>query len=252
MPFSHEKLQVYQKALSLLPSLRPQLREWPSHMAARDQLVRALESVLINIAKGCAQGHGPQRVISIEYAIGSVLESAACMDAAQIHGLLAVDSINQCKAGLSEVVRMLYGLRSSWADQEVREGESLYGTPVLGQARVFFLHETLTVYRLAIDFLTWTHRWMESGELPTRSVRSFDAAGTGILLNIAEGNGRFSELDHARFLAIAEECVVKCAAYLDIAQADGMLSAEDMVDPKKTLVRVAGGLRNLRRKLQSP
>jgi four helix bundle protein len=35
-------------------------------------------------------------------------------------------------------------------------------------------------------------------------------------LNVAEGNGRYSELDHRRFLDIAAASAVKTAAYLDL------------------------------------
>ena len=40
---------------------------------------------------------------------------------------------------------------------------------------------------------------------------------TSVVLNIAEGNGRYSELDHRRFLDVAEGLAVKVAAYLDLA-----------------------------------
>jgi 23S rRNA-intervening sequence protein len=35
---------------------------------------------------------------------------------------------------------------------------------------------------------------------------------------VAEGNGRYSELDHRRFLEIAAGSAVKAAAYLDLYQ----------------------------------
>ncbi|HXP63667.1 MAG TPA: four helix bundle protein, partial [Dongiaceae bacterium] len=44
-----------------------------------------------------------------------------------------------------------------------------------------------------------------------------DEGVTSIILNIAEGNGRFSELDHRHFLDLAEGSAVKVAAYLDLA-----------------------------------
>ena len=38
------------------------------------------------------------------------------------------------------------------------------------------------------------------------------------MLNVAEGNGRYSELDQRRFLEIAAASAAKAAAYLDLYQ----------------------------------
>ena len=38
------------------------------------------------------------------------------------------------------------------------------------------------------------------------------------MLNVAEGNGRYSELDQRRFLEIAAASAVNAAAYLDLYQ----------------------------------
>ena len=37
-------------------------------------------------------------------------------------------------------------------------------------------------------------------------------------MNMAEGNGRYSELDHRRFLEMAATSAVKAVAYLDLYQ----------------------------------
>jgi len=36
-------------------------------------------------------------------------------------------------------------------------------------------------------------------------------SGTSVVLNVAEGNGRYSELDHRRFLEVAAASAVKAA-----------------------------------------
>ena len=46
--------------------------------------------------------------------------------------------------------------------------------------------------------------------------RQVDKAATSVVLNIAEGNGRYPEGDRRRFLDIAEASAVKAAAYLDL------------------------------------
>jgi four helix bundle protein len=55
-------------------------------------------------------------------------------------------------------------------------------------------------------------------ELSDRLCREIDHSATSLVLNIAEGNGRYSELDHRRFLEIAASSAVKASAYLDLYQ----------------------------------
>jgi four helix bundle protein len=52
-------------------------------------------------------------------------------------------------------------------------------------------------------------------ELSNRLFRQIDEAGTSVVLNIAEGNGRYAELDHHRFLQIAQSAAVKGAVFLE-------------------------------------
>jgi four helix bundle protein len=45
-----------------------------------------------------------------------------------------------------------------------------------------------------------------------------DRSATSVVLNVPEGNERYSELDHRRFLELAAASGVKTAAYLDLYQ----------------------------------
>ena len=47
-----------------------------------DQFYRASESLLLNLAEAARQQHGPARLQQAEYAIGSSLECAGCLDLA--------------------------------------------------------------------------------------------------------------------------------------------------------------------------
>jgi hypothetical protein len=51
-----------------------------------------------------------------------------------------------------------------------------------------------------------------------------DELSTSLTVNIAEGNGRFSKLDHGTFVSIAEDAGTKLAAYLDLAEAASLIS----------------------------
>jgi 23S rRNA-intervening sequence protein len=75
-----------------------------------------------------------------------------------------------------------------------------------------FHHESLDVYQVGLEFIRWWGGLPGSQELIDRVCRESDETATGVVLNIAEGNGRYSELDHRRFLDIAGTAAVKAAA----------------------------------------
>jgi len=52
-------------------------------------------------------------------------------------------------------------------------------------------------------------------ELSSRPLRQIEKAGTSLVLNIAEGNGRCLEADRRKFLETAESATVKAGAFLD-------------------------------------
>ena len=83
-----------------------------------------------------------------------------------------------------------------------------------------FAHEPLDVTQVSLDFLRWFVCLPEGRELTDRLCREIDKSATSVVLNMAEGNGRYSELDHHRFLEIAAAWAVKAAASLDILRAE--------------------------------
>jgi len=56
-----------------------------------------------------------------DYAIGSALECAGCLDVARIKGLLEESQCDQEKNRLCEITRMLVGLRKAWGQSLMRE-----------------------------------------------------------------------------------------------------------------------------------
>src|ERR1051326_3263972 len=79
-----------------------------------------------------------------------------------------------------------------------------------------FHHEKLTVYQRALEFAGWSQELLDSQtkKMPTRD--QLARAGGSIALNIAEGNGKFSQKDRARFFQIAHGSALECAACLDL------------------------------------
>jgi len=108
------------------------------------------------------------------------------------------------------------------------------------------------VYRKSIDFVAWSQALLE-GLPPGSSVRGqLERASTSIPLNIAEGNGKGSPRDRARFWQIALGSAVECAACLDVAVARGSVPDETAAAGKRQLLEIANMLGALVSRLGAP
>ena len=108
--FDHEKLRVYQSALSFVVFAEPLITELPAKLAARDQLDRASTSVVLNIAEGNGKRSHVDRCRYLDIARGSALECAACLDILLVKKLLDQTRAENGKEILLGVVSMLVGL----------------------------------------------------------------------------------------------------------------------------------------------
>jgi four helix bundle protein len=237
--FAHEKLHVYSKALDFVADASNLLARWDRKHALVDQLDRALDSVILNLAEGARFQSGPGKLRAADYAVGSALECAAGLDLAQIKSLLTASETIERKQALSEVTRMLVGLRKSWEDWSLDEEPPAYtaeqATPV---REPLFHHERLEVYQVALGVMRWWVTLPAGNDLSSRLFRRIDEASTSMALNIAEGNGRYADLDHRRFLDMAASAAVKVAAYLDLAVQKSMLDPAGCSPAKDLLGRV--------------
>ena len=86
--FSLEKLKVYDKALASAASLAQHSCSWDKRHAVADHLLRASESVVLNLAEGARLRSAGKRQHVLDYAIGSALECAASLDVASLKQLL--------------------------------------------------------------------------------------------------------------------------------------------------------------------
>ena len=116
-----------------------------------------------------------------------------------------------------------------------------------------FDHERLDVYRLSIDFVAWVGSFIDERERNTKpsALRHLDEASTSIALNIAEGNGKRSVVDRARFLDISRGSALESAACLDVLMARKQLGALDLASAKHILIRIVSMLTKLIEKLLS-
>jgi four helix bundle protein len=114
--------------------------------------------------------------------------------------------------------------------------------------KTYFDHEKLDVYREAIAFCGWVGELLNSITAKAAAKDQLDRASTSIPLNIAEGNGKFSAKDRARFLEIARGSALECAAALDVLVARKLAAPEQVENAKENLVRIVQMLMGMLRR----
>jgi four helix bundle protein len=114
--------------------------------------------------------------------------------------------------------------------------------------KVYFDHEKLDVYREAINFCGWVGEFLASMSAKAAAKDQLDRASTSIPLNIAEGNGKFSPRDRARFFEMARGSALECAACLDVLLVRKLTKEELVATQKERLVRIVEMLVGLLRR----
>ena len=102
----------------------------------------------------------------------------------------------------------------------------------------YFDHEKLDVYRKSIAFCAWVGEFLPQITQKTAAKDQLDRASTSIPLNIAEGNGKFSVKDRARFLEMARGSALECAACLDVLVARKLATEEQVAGAKSELAAI--------------
>ena len=95
--------------------------------------------------------------------------------------------------------------------------------------KTYFDHEKLDVYREAIGFCGWVGDLLNDITNKAAAKDQLDRASTSLRLNIAEGNGKFSDADRSRFLEIARGSALECAACLDVLVVRKLVAKEQLV-----------------------
>ena len=114
--------------------------------------------------------------------------------------------------------------------------------------KIYFDHEKLDVYQEAIAFYGWVGEFLTAMSSKAAAKDQLDRASTSIPLNIAEGNGKFSSKDRARFFEIARGSALECAACLDVLLVRKLAIEEQVVLAKERLSRIVQMLIGLLRK----
>jgi four helix bundle protein len=101
-----------------------------------------------------------------------------------------------------------------------------------------FHHEKLHVYRRALQFAAWSQTLIDAVKKKTTTRDQLERAGGSIALNIAEGDGKCSRKDRARFFQIAHGSALECAACLDLLVPRRCCDEEAVVEGKRMLQEI--------------
>ena len=104
---------VYQASLKFVTCAAELIARVEGRAAVKDQLDRASTSIPLNIAEGNGKFSVRDRCRFLDFARGSALECAACLDVLVAKGLMDLSTIDSGKNQLVEIVSMLMGLINS-------------------------------------------------------------------------------------------------------------------------------------------
>ena|SRR5688572_8613728 len=104
--------------------------------------------------------------------------------------------------------------------------------------------DQLDVYRVAMELRAGVTTAI--AKRGTRDLRDqFARASSSVILNIAEGAGRWEPTDKRRFYVIARGSAFESAAALTLLRAESALTAEEYANAKQLVIRVMAMLTKL-------
>lgn len=243
LALGHEKLRVYQRGLDYASWTHSMLGNIEQPAAVLDHWDRAAESIVENLANGNSRHAAADRNRYFDVAFGSALECAACLDICVCKKLITVDRQVEGKSALQQIVNMTIGLRKSRSSYVKEEREEYIARQ---NDEIYFAHESLDVYQVALKPIVWLDGFLDVTDLGASYATRLDKWTTSLVLNIAEGNGRFSEADQARFLDIAYTSAMRVAACLDLLAARRQVKVHQIEDGKQILAKIVPLLLGLR------
>ncbi|MEZ5173311.1 MAG: four helix bundle protein [Bacteroidia bacterium] len=89
-----------------------------------------------------------------------------------------------------------------------------------------FDFEKLDVYKKAKDFNAEIRLFIKHSKLDATSKDQLRRASFSIVLNIAEGSGRFSTADRKNFYIISRSSIFECIAILDVLKDEAVLDLD--------------------------
>lgn len=109
----------------------------------------------------------------------------------------------------------------------------------------YFDHEKLRVYQKSIEFIGWIDSLLSKNIVKSSTADQILRASESIVLNIAEGNGKFTSKDRCRYFDISRGSAMECAGCLDVFYARHKINAVELSEGKiilKDIVNMLMGL----------
>jgi four helix bundle protein len=111
--------------------------------------------------------------------------------------------------------------------------------------KYFFDHEKLNVYKHSIDFIKWSNKLIKRINAKSSTTDQLERAAESIVLNISEGNGKFTSKDKCRYFDISRGSAMESAACLDVLLAKNLISIEENEEGKTFIVDIVKMLMGL-------
>jgi len=105
-----------------------------------------------------------------------------------------------------------------------------------------FDHEKLEVYQESLAFVAWLEPLLQKLPKSVAVRDQLDRASTSIVLNLAEGNGKFTSPDRCRFFDVSRGSALECAAGLDVLASQGRCELGVVASGKERLRRIVSML----------
>jgi|SRR5687768_4174549 len=133
----YRKLRVWDKAHTLALAIRRVTRAFPrsGYSSLRTQMVRAAESVVLNIVEGCGSRTSKDFARFLDIAVKSTMEVEVQLDLAKGHGVLPERHWETLTIEAVDTRRMLGGLRARVLGLH-RESSAVQAEPTSGDGGV--------------------------------------------------------------------------------------------------------------------
>ena len=120
--FYYRKLDVYHQSLQLVKNVYQISSCFPTQErnALSNQMQRAAVSVPCNIAEGMGRFSIKERIHFVEIANGSLMEVMCQLEIAYQLGYIRMEQMQEQERLVSEIARMLFGLRKSFEEKNNR------------------------------------------------------------------------------------------------------------------------------------
>lgn len=103
----------------------------------------------------------------------------------------------------------------------------------------------LDVYQASLALSAWVESTRGDFSCSADLLAKLDRSTTAVPLNIAEGSGRFTGADQAKFFKIAHKAAVHSAALLDLSTVGTSAECSRIDEGRRLLRRIAAMLRSL-------